>query len=674
MSFEPNADNFRQVFQEEAQEILVDLEASLLKLNEQSDDMDLVSCIFRALHTIKGSGAMFGFDELANFTHKLENAFDEVRNGRLKVSGELVDLSLRSLDQIKVYVEEKPVDEGISGDLLKQLQNLTSPESSTPVHSSCDPQERCAPEAANTEQIWKIHFAPGPAMLLNGSNPFVLLQEVRRLGQCQVAAHMDSLPSLADIDPECCYASWDLVLRTSATIDEIRDIFIFVEDACELKIEADQTTQSPAEETEADRTARGLQERRGEKGGRRSYDGPDNASSIRVPAGKLDEFVNLVGELVTVQARLSELAARRDDLEIAAVAEDVERLASALRANSMNVRMMPIRGTFEKFRRLVHDLARDLGKNVELTIDGADTELDKTVIDQLSDPLMHLIRNSMDHGIEPAEHRVAHGKPAMARVHLSARYSGANVLIEVADDGRGINADAVKARAIERGLVSADAALTESEIYSMIFEPGFSTAQQVTDISGRGVGMDVVRKNIEGLRGSIEVTSKAGLGTTVMLRLPLTLAIIDGLLVGVGETLFVVPLSNILECIEITRAEIDGAHGKQLVNVRGEIVPYIRLREQFHVATAAPEYEQILVLETDHGRYGVVVDQVMGNCQTMIKSLGRLYQHVQILSGATILGNGTVALILDPNRLVQESLRARRTNVRGHPDRALVAR
>ena len=674
MSFEPNADNFRQVFQEEAQEILVDLEASLLKLNEQSDDMDLVSCIFRALHTIKGSGAMFGFDELANFTHKLENAFDEVRNGRLKVSGELVDLSLRSLDQIKVYVEEKPVDEGISGDLLKQLQNLTSPESSTPVHSSCDPKERCAPEAANTEQIWKIHFAPGPAMLLNGSNPFVLLQEVRRLGQCQVAAHMDSLPSLADIDPECCYASWDLVLRTSATIDEIRDIFIFVEDACELKIEADQTTQSPAEETEADRTARGLQERRGEKGGRRSYDGPDNASSIRVPAGKLDEFVNLVGELVTVQARLSELAARRDDLEIAAVAEDVERLASALRANSMNVRMMPIRGTFEKFRRLVHDLARDLGKNVELTIDGADTELDKTVIDQLSDPLMHLIRNSMDHGIEPAEHRVAHGKPAMARVHLSARYSGANVLIEVADDGRGINADAVKARAIERGLVSADAALTESEIYSMIFEPGFSTAQQVTDISGRGVGMDVVRKNIEGLRGSIEVTSKAGLGTTVMLRLPLTLAIIDGLLVGVGETLFVVPLSNILECIEITRAEIDGAHGKQLVNVRGEIVPYIRLREQFHVATAAPEYEQILVLETDHGRYGVVVDQVMGNCQTMIKSLGRLYQHVQILSGATILGNGTVALILDPNRLVQESLRARRTNVRGHPDRALVAR
>jgi two-component system chemotaxis sensor kinase CheA len=497
----------------------------------------------------------------------------------------------------------------------------------------------------------------------SGSDPLLLIQELGSLGELESTASMASVPPLPELDPERCYIAWDLVLRTAASLDAIRDVFIFVEDCCELRIEP---LQNPVA-AEADLIAKALEEKRGQRGGRRHYDSPDNASSIRVATTKLDQFVNLVGELVTVQARLSELATRRDDPDVTAVAEEVDRLASALRETSMNVRMMPIRGTFEKFRRLVHDLARDLGKDVELIIEGADTELDKSVIDQLSDPLMHLIRNSMDHGIGMPEDRTAQGKSTRATIHLSACYSGASVLISVSDDGQGIDAEAVRVRAVERGLINADAHLSDSEIYGLLFQAGFSTAKQVTDISGRGVGLDVVRRNVDKLRGSIDIASQPGKGTAVTLRLPLTLAIIDGLLVMVGDAYFVLPLADTLECIELSREQIDTANGKHLINVRGDVVPYIRLREHFGVTTALPEFEQVMLVDTEDGRCGLVFDRVLGNCQTMIKSLGRVYRHVHTVSGATILGNGTVALILDPHRMVQECIRAIGLRVRGHP-------
>ncbi len=324
----------------------------------------------------------------------------------------------------------------------------------------------------------------------------------------------------------------------------------------------------------------------------------------------------------------------------------------------MSIRMLPLRSTFERFRRLVHDLGLELHKEVELTIAGADTELDKTVIDQLNDPLVHLIRNSMDHGIEGPEARRAAGKSPTARIHLSAEHSGAHVLIRVADDGSGLDVEAVRARAVEQGLIAASAQLSESEIVSLILAPGFSTAREVTDVSGRGVGMDVVRRNVEVLRGSLEVASRPGAGVTVTLRLPLTLAIIDGLLVRVGESYFVLPLANSLECVELTSQDIRDAHGNRIANVRGQMVPYIRLSEYFQMRSERPEREQIMVVETEHGQYGFAVDQVLGDHQTVIKNLGRFYRNVQVVSGATILGNGTVALIIDPHRLVQNVIRA----------------
>jgi two-component system chemotaxis sensor kinase CheA len=680
LSNEQTIDKFKQAFLEEAREILVELEAALLALNENPEDSDLVGRAFRALHTIKGSGAMFGFDKLAAFAHNLENAFDEVRNGRLKVTSELINISLGALDHIKAMLDEEsgrePASNTAAVAILEQLRQLTgTAEPRTPKAAPSAPAALAPALPAGAVRDWKVHFSPGADLMRTGADPLLLLRELRQLGELRIAASMAPVPPIAELDPERCYITWDVVLTTAAERDAISDVFIFVADCCEMTIElANETAVAasvPGVPPGSDAGSAGAPESKPGKPkppsyGRRASDTPDNASSIRVPAAKLDEFVNLVGELVTVQARLLEIATRREDPEVVGVSEEIERLTTSLRENSISIRMLPIRATFERFRRLVHDLARDLHKEVELTIEGADTELDKSVIDELGDPLMHLIRNSMDHGIEPPEKRIEAGKNRSATIHLSARYSGASVLVCIADDGGGINAEAVRQRAIEKGLVAADAQLTEAEIYAFILAPGFSTARQVTDVSGRGVGMDVVRRSVEKLRGTIDIASKPGAGTTVTLRLPLTLAIIDGLLVRVGHAYFVLPLANTLECIELTRQDIEKANGKHIAYVRGEIIPYIRLSEYFNMDVERPEREQIMVAETDDGHYGFVVDQVLGDYQTVIKNLGRFYKDVQLISGATILGNGTVALIIDPHRLVREALRNMTGEGRAH--------
>ena len=662
-----NAEQFKHSFREEGREILADLESALLELNDNRADAELVGRIFRGLHTIKGSGSMFGFERLAAFTHELESAFDRVRNGRLEISTELIDRTLAALDQISAMLEDgvvgaRAADPAACAAILESVRQLAGIEETAPPVKEAAPAPENDATRSGPMRSWRIHFAPGPDLMRTGANPPLLLRELHTLGGLSIRASTDAIPPLADLDPERCYMAWDMVLVTDAGADAIRDIFIFVEDACQLTIAPDgdgvEEPRQAAAGGDAGSIAQALAEKRSPSAGRRVYDQPDHAASLRVPAAKLDQFVNLVGELVTVQARLAELAGRRDDADVAAVSEEIERLTSALRESSMNIRMTPIRSTFEKFRRLVHDLARDLGKDVDLTIEGADTELDKTVIEQLGDPLMHLIRNSMDHGIERAEERIARGKPARACIHLSARHSGASVIIAVSDDGRGIDAEAVRRRAIEKGLVASDACLSESAIFALILEPGFSTAQEVTDVSGRGVGMDVVRQKVESLRGTLEITSRPGHGASIALRLPLTMAIIDGLLVGVGDACFVLPLASTLECIELTRDDIERANGKHIANVRGELVPYIRLREHFNLRSRPPQIEQIMLVDTGEGRFGFVVDQVLGNCQTVIKSLGHFYRQVQIVSGATILGNGSVALILDPERLIQDAVRA----------------
>ncbi len=691
-------DQHKEVFKEEAYERLSELEDSLLELEERTDDIDLISSIFRALHTIKGSGSMFGFDEIAKFTHEVETVFDCVRNGEMPVTKELIDLTLSARDHIKELLDNPDnVNLQRAGEIISSLKNLSPNSDALKEECNCSPalpsiENDTAADEKEEETVYRIEFVPGHDVFMKGINPVMLLNELQTLGECRIIAMTDAIPQLDYFNPECCYTYWDIFLTTSQGINAIKDVFIFVEDDCELSIsvidssldssvkklgeilmERGEVTpenlqevlnkQRPVGEllvengvTSPQEVESALAEQKHIKEAREKQKTTETVSSIRVSSDKLDSLVDLVGELVTVQARLTQKANTGSDPDLLLISEEVERLTEELRDNTMGVRMVPIGTMFSKFKRLVRDLSNEVGKEIEMTTDGAETELDKTVIEKLNDPVVHLIRNSIDHGIESPEGREAAGKPKMGKVHLSARHSGANVLIEIIDDGAGLNPEAIKAKAIEKGLIGSDAELSEKEIFSLVLAPGFSTAKKVTSVSGRGVGMDVVKRNIEALRGSIDISSNKGKGSTITLKLPLTLAIIDGLLVKLGTDVYVMPLSIVEECVELTDKDIEKAHGRQIANVRGEIVPYINLREQFMINGGKPEIEQIVIARVDEQRVGYVVDDVIGEHQTVIKSLGKFYKHVEGVSGATILGDGNVALILDAPKLMHTAV------------------
>jgi two-component system chemotaxis sensor kinase CheA len=683
-------ESHREAYRAEAYELLAELETSLLALEEDPGDMELIGRVFRALHTIKGSGAMFGFDDIAAFTHDVETVFDLVRNEKLTVTKTLVDLTLRAGDRIRCMLDGSDSGDE-AGDITSALRELIP----NPDDPACEVPQ-AALQAAEEEQVektWRIFFRPDRGIFSRGTNPVFLLNELRELGECRVIAHTEAIPDLEDFDPQECHTSWDVILTTRRGIDAIKDVFIFVEDECELAIEVIDELGTGEDESAPRkigailmerglvsqddlREALGAQKRIGEllvdkglvepsrvesalaeqehiKDVHSKHRKEEQASSVRVPAERLDALVNLVGEMVTVQARLSQTVASMDYAGLLSISEEVERLTAELRDNTMSIRMLPIGTTFSKFKRLVRDLSGELGKDILLVTDGGETELDKTVIERLNDPLVHLIRNCLDHGIERPEVREAAGKPGQGTVHLEAMHSGANVLIRITDDGAGLDADAIRSRAVERGLVAPETELSEKELFSLIFTPGFSTARQVTSISGRGVGMDVVKRSIDALRGTIDVSSQKGMGTTITLKLPLTLAIIDGLLVKVGDGRYVLPLSIVEECVELTREDLAGAHGRHVAHVRGEIVPFILLRERFAIDGNAPEVQQIVITESSGGKVGFVVDQVIGEHQTVIKNMGRVYRDVDAISGATILGDGTVALILDVPKLLQ---------------------
>jgi two-component system chemotaxis sensor kinase CheA len=689
-------DIHRQAFKEEAYELLSALETSLLDLEESPDDQDAVGRVFRALHTIKGSGSMFGFDDLAAFTHEVETAFDLVRNNRLAVTKGLLDLSLAASDQIRILLDaadgEGSVDKDEIARILTALKGLIPAAQTGAVPPSPAP---AIPEAGEgSAATYRIRFAPHPDVFMKGINPLLLLNELRDLGECTVVAHTSSIPELDDINPEECFTSWDVILSSRSGLNAVKDVFIFVEDDCDLQIDLiDELGTSPDGEAykklgeilvERGNVSQGelrevlggqrrigemlmdaglidptqlesaLSEQKHVRDVRQKHQKEERASSVKVPAERLDILVDLVGELVTVQARLTQTAASWKDPLLVSIAEEVERLTAELRDNTMSIRMLPIGTTFDRFKRLVRDLSTGLGKEVVLTTEGAETELDKTVIERLSDPLVHLIRNSIDHGIEPPDDRETAGKPRHGTIHLSASHSGANVLIRITDDGQGLDKEAIRAKAVEKGLIAADAELSEKEIFALIMTPGFSTAQKLSNVSGRGVGMDVVKQNIDALRGSIELSSSRNEHTTITLKLPLTLAIVDGLLVRIGDGYFVIPLSIVEECVELTPQDVERTHGREMSYVRGEIVPYIRLRERFNINGTLPEIQQIVITEAVGGRFGLVVDSVIGEHQTVIKNLGKFYRNVEGISGATILGDGTVALILDVPKLIHE--------------------
>jgi two-component system chemotaxis sensor kinase CheA len=687
-------DTFRETFREEALEILAELENSLLQLDEQPEDAEVIDRVFRALHTIKGAGAMAGFDDVADFTHDIESVYDLVRSEQIPATSDLISLTLAARDQIKTMVISsfggKAADPVETQRIMEAFRALL-PKVAAPIQDKAGLPPSAG--AKGPEVTYRIRFRPSLELFHRGINPLGLLKELDRRGHCRIVAQTDVIPPLEKLDPELCYTYWDVILTTKEDIEDIRDVFIFVESESELTIDViddggllDQDGDYkrlgeilvergdlPAEDLqrildEKERLGDILMERKlvdgfkiesalieqeEIKGLRLGRQNLESVASVRVRSEKLDSLVNLIGELVTVQARLTQTAAGSRNAELEAIAEEVERLTWDLRDQVLNIRMLPIGSTFSKFKRLVRDLSSELGKNVSLVTEGAETELDKTVIERLHDPLVHLIRNCVDHGIEKPQERAAKGKASQGKVYLSAAHSGATVILEVRDNGAGLNRGAIRARAVKRGLLPPEGDISDRELFKLIFLPGFSTAEKVSTVSGRGVGLDVVRRVIEEMRGTVEVSSPDGEGTVFTIKLPLTLAIIDGLLVKIGTESYVFPLSAVEECIELKGDDAARSHGRNLVNLRGEIIPYIRLREQFSVHGVPPEIEQIVVVQLASQRVGFVVDQVVGEHQTVIKSLGRMYQGVAGLSGATILGNGSVALILDLRQLLQ---------------------
>ncbi len=693
----------KQVYREEAFELLSDLEDALIELEQQPGDLDTVNRIFRAMHTIKGSGAMFGFDEIATFTHTIETVYDLIREGKLSVDEDLISLTLRSCDQIKAMLSasegEVQADDALTLEISSAFKRLIPAEPDDAAQNA-----RCGISEGGEEDIdekaeatFRIRFRPHRELFQNGTNPVPLLNELRSLGHARIICHLKDIPDLHEIDPEACYTSWDIILTTDKEDNAIRDVFIFVEHVSDIEITLIDDSNGIEEEEYKkigeilfDRgdislsdleNILGRQKKIGEmlvesgkarrsevksalveqeqvrelRKKRVAASVGEGASSIRVASHKLDSLVNLVGELVTVQARLSQLSAQRNDTDLTLVSEEVERLTAELRDNAMGMRMLPIGTIFAKFKRLVRDLSTELGKEVNFATSGEETELDKTVIDKLGDPLVHLIRNSIDHGIESPDARKAAGKPAEGTIRLTAEHSGANVLISVSDDGAGLDTEAIRSRAIEKGLISPDAAMSEKDLFELILTPGFSTAKSISKVSGRGVGMDVVTSSIESFGGTVEIASVRGRGTTITLKLPLTLAIIDGLLVTISDEFFVIPLNAVVECIELSDEDRRHTHGRNLARVREEIVPYIPLREAFALGGGKPSIEQVVVTEVGERRIGFVVDKVVGQHQTVIKNMGKFLRHVDGVSGATIMGDGTVALILDINKITQQS-------------------
>ena len=683
----------RAIFKDEAHELVEELESALLEMEESPDDEALVGRVFRAMHTLKGSGSMFGFDDIAAFTHDIESVFDMVRSGRLKVTKGLTDLTLASLDQIGAMLGAhfggKAADAGRTEEISASYRRLIGEAGLFDEQPQKETTDRLAPSGKAV--TYKLRFKPSGEVMQNGTNPLNLLDELRSLGVLEVSADTGGIPSLEDIKPDVCYTGWDMELSTRHCIEEVKDVFIFVEDDSDISVKrVDGVCAEGAfeghrligdiliekGEVTPDAVERALRDKKriGDvllEMGEVTPDGLDSAleeqkiidrkwseeskASIRVASDKLDVLADLVGEMVTAQARLQRMASNLADAELTKITEEMEKLTEMLRGNTLSMRMVPFGTTFTKFKRLVRDLSRELGKDVAFSTWGGETELDKTVIERLSDPLMHIIRNCIDHGIETPEGRGVSGKPRQGKVRLSASQSGGKVVISISDDGSGLDTERIRRVAVDRGIISPDDRPSDSELYALTLSAGFSTAENVSSVSGRGVGMDVVKRCMDALRGTVEIYSRKGVGTTLTLKLPLTLAIIDGLLVSAADSCYVIPLNSVSECVE----RINGLHAESLagryIEIRGELVPTVRLRDLFGVPGKPPPIEYLVIVEEEGKKAGVAVDLVVGEHQTVIKPLSRACKDVEGISGATILGDGGLALILDMAGIVRSA-------------------
>lgn len=678
---------FLQTFYEESFEGLEIMESSLLNLDIGAADEEVINTIFRAAHSIKGGSGTFGLMDIASFTHVLETLLDEMRDGRRDVTEEAVNLLLQSVDCLKemlaAHRDEQEVDQSHIDEVHQQLEALLNGDSQGDSDSSVVEQVSGDGGSSPDSDGWKIVFRPHVDMLRSGNDPVRMLRELESLGTLKVTADTSGLPEFSDLDPEESHLGWSIELTSDVSLNEVEEVFAWVDGDCDLEItplvlqmnepktESTSGADSGADNINSGNISSGsiskevddikngelITERRAKNGDRRKSDRRASSSadtaSIRVGIDKVDAVINLVGELVITQSMLSTLGEDFDMSRVQRLAdglEQLERNTRELQEEVMRMRMLPISFAFNRFPRMVHDMSQKMGKSIELKMLGEQTELDKTVIEKIGDPLVHLVRNSLDHGIEAPEDRVAAGKPETGVLTLNAYHKGGNIIIEVQDDGNGLNTSKILAKAKEKGIVKPDEELTTDEINNLIFLPGFSTADVVSDVSGRGVGMDVVRRNIQSLGGAVEVLSEPGVGSTFTIRLPLTLAILDGQTVVVGDEVYIVPLVSIIESMQVKSDMVSYIAGKgEVFSLRNEYLPVVRLHEIFGARPRITEITEglLVVVEAEGKKVGLFVDELQGQQQVVIKSLETNYRKIDGISGATILGDGSVALILD---------------------------
>ncbi|MBA1428335.1 chemotaxis protein CheA [Pseudomonas orientalis] len=659
-----NLDQAQQTFIVEARELLQAMEQSLLQLESEPDDQDAIGAIFRAAHTIKGSAGLFGLASIVGFTHNVEDVLDRLREGNVVVDAALIALLLKCGDHMLELVEvvanrgEAPTPAALErGEALREALSAYQPVRTAAASVAT---AEVADDAAG-EVLWHICLRFGVDVFRNGMDPLSFLRYLETMGQMvQVTTLTDSIPPMDTWDPESCYLGFEIDLRSTASHATLNEVFDFVRDDCEVHISAVDEAPGSTAVVAGERVTQaeqGLVATTPQRSVAASEAKPRDGNYVRVNADKLDELINLVGELVIASAGSSLLARSCNNDPLQEATSTVSALVEEILDGALHLRMIPIGDTFNRFRRVVRDISQELGKDIELIISGADTELDKTVVEKIGDPLMHLLRNAMDHGIESAEARRAAGKPTKGHLSLNAYHDSGSIVIEIADDGAGLNRERILQKAQERGLVASGAVLTDQEIYNLIFEAGFSTAEAVTNLSGRGVGMDVVKRNITLLRGTVDLDSRPGEGTVVRIRLPLTLAIINGFLVGIDQSTYVIPLDMVQECIELDETRRQSSHDNGYLDLRGEVLPLVDLRDHFSHEGAAARRQNVVVVRYAEHKAGLVVDDLLGEFQTVIKPLGKLFGALRGISGSTILGSGAVALILDVpallNQLVQ---------------------
>ena len=645
---------FQQVFIEESLEGLDTMESSLLALDDGGDG-ELVHTIFRAAHSIKGGAATFGFPEMSSFTHEAESLLDEVRSGKRAIDGAIIELLLRTVDCLRSMFARAQAGEPLNDAVAEGLRNELAAMMGRGVPAAGVQARRNVDQA----DAWTIRFRPHPGMLAGGNEPLRLIRELAGIGELTVTAELDRVPEFAKLEPTECHIGWTIELKGPAKRADIAGVFDWVEGECELAIDAKHVVADVAPVPVAAPAAPAANV--ADAGAARAQrEASAESSSVRVSIDKIDGLINLVGELVITQSMLDTFREGEIDAARMAVLEhglaQLARHTRELQESVMGIRMLPIASVFNRFPRMVRDISQKLGKQVKLELIGEQTELDKTVLEKIGDPMVHLVRNAIDHGLETPDKRRAAGKGDTGTLTLSASHRGGSIVVEVSDDGAGLNRDAIVAKAVQRGLIASGEGMSDDAVAELIFQPGFSTAAVTTDLSGRGVGMDVVRRNVSDLGGTVVIRSTQGKGSVFTITLPLTLAIIDGLTAAVGDERYIVPLVSIIESVQLKADAIRSvAGGGELFRFRGEYLPVIRLHEAFNCEGAIEAIEEglMVVVEGDGARVGLFIDTLIGQQQAVVKSLEANYRRVQGVSGATILADGSVALIVDIAGLVR---------------------